>query len=251
MYFRSGVISISHFTYEAVVAYPDVAMDGHLSHAGLLRILQETAAVASHVRGISFRTIEKTGICWILMGWKVQLFERPEWNSELTIHTWPRTLEGFTSEREFEVFCNGRVVAHATSRWFLLNAVTKRISRINDFVRSAYELCDRRLFDDDIPTNGTSIENARVTYTRTISRMDLDTYEHVNNLRYLDYALEALPADIYSNPPSTVEIVYRKQILHGTQIRCLYALTENGKHQIEVQSGNGDQLLHHAYIWFY
>ncbi len=226
-------------------------MDGCLSHAGLLRILQEAAAVASHVRGISFRTIEKTGICWILMGWKFELIERPEWNSVLTVHTWPRTLDGFTSEREFEVFCNNRVVARATSRWFLLNASTKRLTRVNDFVRSAYDLNERRLFEDDIATNGISLADARVTFSKTVSRLDLDTYNHVNNLRYLDYALEALPDELFRSTPGTVEIVYRKQILEGTAIRCLYGITEDGKHQIEVQSGEGDETIHHAYIWFY
>lgn len=245
------MIPIPYFTYEATVTYPDVAMDGCLSHAGLLRILQEAAAVASHERGISFRTIDKTGVCWILMGWKFELIERPEWNSDLTVHTWPRTLDGFTSEREFEVFCNGQVVARATSRWFLLNAETKRLTRVNDFVRSAYELDDRRLFEEDIPSNGTSLPNALISYNRTVSRLDLDTYNHVNNLRYLDYALEALPEDLYSDPPKTVEIVYRKQILKGTQIRCLYGRTEDGKHQVEVQSGSENEIVHHAYITFY
>lgn len=245
------MINIPYFTYDSVVAYPDVAQDGLLSHAGLLRILQETAAVASHVRGISFRTIEKTGICWILTGWKVELTERPEWNEQLTIHTWPRTLDGFTSEREFEVFCNGRVVARATSRWFLINAETKRITRVNDFVRSAYDLDDRKLFDQDIPSNGSPLPDARVTYTHTVSRSDIDTYRHVNNLRYLDFALEALPDEVYENPPATMEIVYRKQILPGTEIRCLYALTEDGRHQIEVRSGDDENTVHHAYIWFY
>ena len=245
------MIIIPYFTYKSPVTYPDVAMDGHLSHAGLLRILQEAAAVASHVRGISFRTIEKTGVCWILMGWKLEMIERPEWNSSLTIHTWPRTLDGFTSEREFEVFCGERVVARATSRWFLINAETKRLTRINEFVRSAYDLNERRLFNEDIPSNGTPIPDAQATYTHTVSRLDVDTYRHVNNLRYLDYALEALPESVFETPPKTVEIVYRKQILPGTEIQCLHALTEDGKHQIEVRSGNDENIVHHAYIWFY
>lgn len=226
-------------------------MDGNLSHAGLLRILQEAAALASHERGISFRTMDKTGICWILMGWKVELIERPEWNSRLTVHTWPRSLDGFTSEREFEVFCGERVIARATSRWFLLNAETKRITRINDFVRSAYELNERSLFETEIPSNGTPLPDALVTYTHTVSRSDIDTYLHVNNLRYLDFALEALPREIYDTPPATMEIVYRKQILPGTEIHCLYGLTEDGRHQIEVRSGDEENTQHHAYIWFY
>lgn len=245
------MIFIPYFTYESTVAYPDVALDGLLSHAGMLRILQEAAAVASDERGFSFKTIDRTGVCWILIGWRLTLCSRPEWNSQLTVHTWPRSVDGFMSEREFEVFSDGQLVARATSRWFLINPATGRVTRVTDAVRTAYDIDERRLFDTDIPSNGTPLPDAQVTYTHTVSRSDIDTYRHVNNLRYLDFALEALPADIYENPPATMEIVYRKQILPGTSIRCLYALTGDGKHQIEVQSGEGADTVHHAYIWFY
>ena len=53
------------------------------------------------------------------------------------------------------------------------------------------------MFDSDIPTNGTPDPDATVTYTHIVERRDLDTYRHVNNLRYLDFALEALPQEVY------------------------------------------------------
>lgn len=245
------MIVISYFTYETIVTYPHVGPDGRLSHAGLLSVLQEAAALASHERGFSFKTIERTGVCWVLMGWKLEMTERPEWNTPITVHTWPRSVDGFMSERDFEVFSDGKVIAHATSRWFLLSAATKRITRVTDAVRSAYDINERRLFDEDIPSNGTPDHCAKTTYTHIVSRLDIDTYNHVNNLRYLDFALEALPDELYAAPPATVEIVYRKQILPGTEIRCLYSVTEDGKHQIEVRSGEENNAIHHAYIWFY
>lgn len=247
----AGVIIISYFAYETLVTYPHVGPDGRLSHAGLLSILQEAAALASHERGFSFKTIESTGVCWVLMGWKLEMMVHPEWNTPLTVHTWPRSVDGFMSERDFEIFSDGQVVARATSRWFLLSAQTKRITRVTDAVRSAYDINERRMFDEDIPSNGTPNPNAKMTYSHTVSRMDIDTYNHVNNLRYMDFALEALPDELYANPPATVEIVYRKQILPGTEIHCLYSVNEDGKHQIEVQSGDGSNSVQHAYIWFY
>ena len=245
------MIAIPYFTYETTVTYPDVGLDGLLSHAGLLRILQEAAAVASDERGFSFKTIEKTGVCWILTGWRLEFFARPEWNSPLTVHTWPRSVDGFMSERDFEIFSDGQRVARATSRWFLINPSTGRITRVTDAVRNAYDIDERRLFDTDIPANGISLPDAQVTYTHVVSRGDIDTYRHVNNLRYLDFALEALPESVYDALPASMDIVYRKQILPDTEIRCLYSRTDDGKHQIEVQSGDGAELVHHAFIWFY
>ncbi len=242
---------IAHFTYEATVSYGDVGPDGYLSHAGILRILQEAAACASAECGYGFRDIPQTGVCWVLTGWRLQLFERPDWKSPLTIHTWPRSVDGFLSDRDFEIFADGRVIGRCTSRWFLLNPETGRVTRVTDAVRSAYTINKRRMFETDIPSNGISAPDAQITYTHTIERRDLDTYRHVNNLRYLDFAVEALPSEVYESMPESVDIVYRKQILPGTEIRCLYTLTEDGRHQIEVRSGDDAAPIHHAYIWFY
>ena len=84
-----------------------------------------------------------------------------------------------------------------------------------------------------------------------MGRRDIDTNHHVNNLHYLDYAIEALPEEVYQTLPATVEIAFRRQILLGTPIRCLYSLTEDGKHQVEIQSETGGKVTHHAFVWFY
>lgn len=245
------MITIPHFTYETIVTYADVALDGKLSYPGMLRILQEAAACASAECGYGFKDIPRNGVCWVLTGWRLELFQRPDWNDRITIHTWPRSVDGFLSDRDFEIFSGDHVIGRCTSRWFLISPSTGRITRVTDAVRSAYTINDRRLFDSDIPSNGTSDPNATVTYTHTVERRDLDTYRHVNNLRYLDFALEALPQEVYEALPATVDIVYRKQILPGTEIRCLYSRTDDGRHQIEVRSGDDAASIHHAYIYFY
>lgn len=245
------MIVISHFTYETIISYDDVADDGKLSYAGMLRILQETAACASAACGYGFKDIERNGVCWILMGWRMELIERLDWNDRITVRTWPRSVEGFLSERDFEILFMDRVVGRGSSRWFLMNANTWRLARVTDAVRSAYTINERRMFESDIPSNGTPDPTAKVTYVHTVERRDLDTYRHVNNLRYLDFALEALPSEIYGALPPTVDIVYRKQILPGTEIRCLYSFTADGKHQVEIRSGDDTSPIHHAFILFY
>ncbi|MBR2131762.1 MAG: hypothetical protein IJ955_04340, partial [Oscillospiraceae bacterium] len=155
---------ISHFTYQTSVTYPDVGQHGYLTHAGMLRILQETAACASAQCGYGFKDIERNGVCWVLTGWRLELFEHPDWNTLLTIHTWPRSVDGFLSDRDFEIFAEDRLIGRCTSRWFLINPKTGRITRVTDTVRSAYEIDTRRLFNEDIPSNGTPLPDANVTY---------------------------------------------------------------------------------------
>ena len=245
------MIPTSYYTYETAVAYPDVGADYRLNHRGLLRILQEAAAIASDECGFGPKDVPRSGVCWVLTAWRVELTERPLWRSEVAVRTWPRSLEGFASERDFEVFCQGRRIARGTSRWFLVNAATGRIARVTGQVRSAYDLEERAVFDTPARTNGRSSPGAQLACAVQVGRRDIDTNRHVNNIHYLDYALEALPQEVFDHLPDTVEVVYRRQILLGASIRCLYSVTEDGQHQVEIQSGEGDDLVRHAFVWFY
>lgn len=240
-----------YFTYETDISYSDLGQDQRINYRGFLRILQEAAAIASDERGFGIKDTARNGVVWVLSGWRLKVLERPLWRSHLTVRTWPRSMEGFTSDRDFLVYHGETLVAQATSRWFLVHVDTGKVARVTDAVRSAYELGTRILFDTPIPSNGKSPADAQVAFSTIVGRRDIDTNHHVNNIHYLDYALEALPPEITASLPDTVEIVFRRQILLGTPIRCLYAPLEDGRHQVEIQSGQGTKVVHHAFVWFY
>ena len=219
----------------------------------MLRILQEAASVASDECGYGIKDLDRTGVHWILSGWRLEFLNRPGWRAPLTVRTWPRAFDGFLSDRDFLIYTGETPVARATSKWFLVSAATGRITRISEEVRSAYrsQTDSLAVFDAPLPTNGRSPADAAVTFSSTVGRRDIDTNHHVNNIHYLDYALEAIPGEVFHDLPATVEIVFRKQLLLDAPFRCLYARTEDGKHQVEIQSGDGTRPTHNAYVWFY
>lgn len=216
--------------------------------------MQEAASVASDDVGYGLKDIGRTGVHWILTGWRVELTKRPYWRSLLRVETWPRTMDGFFSDRDFLVWHDGEMIARGTSRWVLMDAKTGHVTRVTDAVRAAYQehLDPLVLFEDDpIPSSGKTPPDTPTAFQTVVGRRDIDTNFHVNNLHYLDYAIEALPEEVYRNLPAVVEIAFRRQILLGTPIRCLYCRTEDGKHQVEIQSEKDGKVTHHAYVWFY
>ena len=246
------MIAIPRFAYETTISYADVGSDQLLSYKGALRLLQEAAALASDACGYGIKDIPTKGVHWILMGWRVELLHKPVWSTPVRIETWPRSMEGFADDRDFLMYAGDTLVLRASSRWFLINAQNGRIARVTDEIRSAYPMEDAKVFAEPIATNGSPLENAADNFSILIGRRDIDTNHHVNNLCYLDYALEALPQEVYDNLPGTLEIVYRKQIMLGTEIHCLYGKRDDGKHQVEIRSTDAaGKDIHHAYIWFY
>ena len=237
-----------YFTYETPFSYAVTGEDGRLCHKGTLRLLQEAAALASDQVGYGMKDVAVKRVAWMLTGWRLELRRRPLWPGSLTIHTWPLSLDGFFSDREFEIFSGGELAALATSRWLLVNIDTGHAARITPEIAAAYTLDDRTVFSVPMPTAGRSDPAAAETFSHTVGRRDIDTNHHVNNLHYLDYGLEALPEDVWRNLPDTVEILFRREIRLGTTIRCLYSLKE-GRHQVEIRSDQSKTA--HAFLWFY
>jgi len=213
-------------------------------------MMQEAAALESDERGYGMKDVAEKGVVWILAGWRMTYLERLGWRAPVEVRTWPRQVAGFASEREFVVYSGERLAAKGSSRWFLVDAHTGKITRVTPAVRAAYEMNPEAVFDEPLRTNGKSPANAVPAFSTTAGRRDIDTNGHVNNIHYLDYALEALPAAVADSLPGTVEIVFRHQLLPGTNFQCLYSQTE-GQHLVEIRSGAGDNVVHHAYVWFY
>lgn len=238
------------YVYETDITYPDIGIDYRLNHRGLLRILQEAAAIASDQRGYGPKDIPRTGVYWILSGWRAELCGRPPWRARVRVETWPRTLDSFFSERDFLVWQGEELVARGTSKWVLVSAETGKLTRVTDTVRAAYDVEERTIFDTPLRSNGKTPPGVIAAFSTVAGRRDIDANRHVNNIHYLDYALEALPQEIFDRLPPTVEVAFRRQILAGTPIRCLYSMGEDGRHQVEIQSG-GEKLIRHAFVWFY
>ena len=90
------------------VSLTDVGEASILTNKGIFNILQEVAASASDSVGYGPNDCLKTNIAWILLNWKVKVFDRPLWNSKLTLKTWPRNVSRCYSCRDIEIYDEAR-----------------------------------------------------------------------------------------------------------------------------------------------
>ncbi len=231
--------------------YSDIGKTNRFNIKSLIAYLQEIAGSHSSSIGYGLNDIPKTHITWILLDWKVKMFSHPKYNEELTITTWPRILEKFYSYRDFEIKdSNNNLVAIASSKWILINAETGRIERITPKIIESFDIKNKSVFEDNLLDEKPKIPNdLKLNFKYKIQRRDIDTNGHVNNLHYIDYALETLPEDVYnSNEFDNIEIHYKKEIKYGDTINCYYSF-DNNKHIITIKSE--DNSILHSVIKLY
>ena len=225
-----GAFFVSPFHFSTRVFYGDIDKDLNLSLTGAMRLMQEAAVVHSALSGYSVMDVERTRVVWMLVQWRVRLTGKVCWNTPVEVITWPQTMEKLTSNRCFRILDGeGREIAIGESTWLLANADTGRVMRIPSEVADAYDLIPDGVFDT--PPEKLPAEVGKETFSCIVSRRDLDTNHHVNNLVYLDYAREALPEDAAEY--SEVMVRYHRQLLLGDPVHCHYTPLPNG-HAVQI-----------------
>lgn len=213
------------YSQDFTVTLPDVGENNKLTNKGILRMLQEIACVHSSLAGFGVNDSTTTGFAWVLLNWKLKVFTRPIWNSKLKISTWSskHTLVAFY--RDFEILdSNNNLVAIASSKWVLFDLNKNSIAKLTNEIEARYSHVDKHVFDTPIVEKLKEPENNKLIYEYTVERRDIDTNHHVNNLNYLDFAYEAIPADIFFHSDfKNVEIMYKHEAKLGDTLNLFYA----------------------------
>ena len=225
---------MSAYEYTTTLSFDHVGMNNVLSYAGLASLLQEAASLHADVLGCGLNSIDKTNLTWLLLYWKIEIFSFPKWSSRITIKTWPREIARVYSYRDFEVYDeSGNLVA--ISKWVLINVASHSIARITPEFAKNFKLIDKSVFPEFKENTLKEPEDSTLTFEYKTGRRDIDSNNHVNNLCYLDFALEALPESICNNNFNDIEVLYKKEILLGNLIKCFYS-KNNDEHIVTIKS---------------
>ena len=186
----------------------------------------------------------ETGLGWLLLHWKLEVFSRPGWNTKIIVKTWPRNFNRCYSCRDFEVYDESeKLLAVASSKWVLFNFFTNSISKVTEERASKYKLIDKCVFDNPDFDKIKEPENSVCTFEYTVQRRDLDMNQHVNNTNYIDFAYEALPADVYESADfKNVEVMYKHELRLGDVINCFYARLDGGECVVVIKNKENGML---------
>lgn len=220
-----------------------------ISNKGLLSILQDVAEMHSASLGIGVTDIDKTNFSWALLNWKVKIISRPQYGETLTVKTWSRYSTKLYSYRDFEVYnASGDLLVIATSKWILIDAEKRKIAKIEDDLISKYEPENKSVFDIVELDKLDEPEHIDSSIEYKIRKADIDINNHVNNLCYVDIALEGFPGTTNEfNSINEFEIQYKHQIRLDDNITVSYS-SENDGNCIVITSNNGERV--HSIVKF-
>ncbi|MCK6599844.1 MAG: thioesterase [Bdellovibrionaceae bacterium] len=191
---------------------------GYAKPSSLMNYMQDASGMHAFQWGVSvfdLFTEEKT---WVISRYHLQIFNRPAIGKEITIRTWPSIIQSLFALREFEAYdANDKLIANATISVALIDLKTKKPIPIDKSFPHDY-MTPARVINKDFSPLLKITETTKEVCLPVMLR-DLDANGHVNHVVYAQWALEAVPLNIWSQFHLTsIEINYKAEVLHGMKI---------------------------------
>lgn len=230
----------------------EIDFRGQARLSSLLNYLQDAAGAQALEFGFSVDYLFSLGLTWVLSRYHLIIERYPHLGEKIMVETWPSGRSEFFALRDYEVFDQkGRRILAATSSWMIIDLGRKQpVSVISLYPEKI--ILPRRAVEDNFPPlpELPKIEREK-EFPVEIGHLDLN--RHVNNVIYVQWALEAMPTQIlWEKVPKEIEVNYRAEAVYGHNIlsRVYMADQRNFEfwHQI-VNSQNGRELARLRTRW--
>lgn len=217
-----------HFTIRS----SEVSHKGKAKLQSICDLLQETAGNHALKLNFDISRLRENQLTWMLHRLHVQIDRFPEWRDRIKIRTWPSSGDTLRAYRDFIIEdSDGKKLGRCLSYWLMINTKTKKPVRMPDEVLQMAPANTGHVLD---------IKNSRIDVNQPmqdsklfrVRRSDLDINQHVNNVKYIEWALEALPAN---HGISEIDIEFLSECTEGEEVSSEYATAEIDKrymHQI-------------------
>ncbi|XP_048542371.1 palmitoyl-acyl carrier protein thioesterase, chloroplastic-like [Triticum urartu] len=194
----------------------EIGADRTASIETLMNHLQETALNHVKVVGLlgdgfgSTPEMSKRNLFWVVSQMQAIVERYPCWGDTVEVNTWVghHGKNGMRRDWHIRDSVTGLTVLKATSKWVMMNKVTRRLARIPDEVRTEIEpfFSEYAAIDDQdnrkfpkLPEHDRATSAKYVRTGLTPRWADLDINQHVNNVKYIGWILESAPISILEN----------------------------------------------------
>ncbi|MBU3207518.1 acyl-ACP thioesterase [Clostridium algidicarnis] len=220
-----GIITAKQYE----IYYHDIDYNRNALITSLVNFFGDVATYQSEELGIGMDYLKSNNAAWVLYKWDIDIVRFPKYGEKVIVKTSAYSLKKFYAFREHEV-CdeNGNIIGTAKSVWFLIDIEKRKPIRILKSLYKAYnidEKCNEELSIDKIK-NLTKVDNEE---SFTIRYSDIDTNRHVNNAKYISWAIEAVPLEkVLKYTLKRIKVVYKKETTYGHSIISQVQIDDNG-----------------------
>lgn len=215
------------FTKEYELHYYDV--DKHLrgNMSTIINILSDIGTKQSEYLGSGMTDLLKQNMTWVFYNYHIKIFRSPLYGEKLYVSTKPIGFKKYYGIRSYEIKdCNENIIVSAKAIFLLINIEKRKMMRIPKGQYEIYGVDGDLTGDFKIP-KVERLEEFKYKESFKVRYTDIDSNNHVNNTKYIDWAIETLPEEIVNNYVlNEVKVTFEKECKYGEEVKVFTDVRE-------------------------
>lgn len=184
------------YSFNSIVRYSEVNKNGRLDPVSIVNYFQDCSTFQSESLDMGIEHLKGIDRAWVLNSWQIEILKDVSLMDEIEIGTWAYDAKGIYGYRNFVInSLDGKRLVNANSIWVYIEMSTGRPVKIKEEDVKAYKnepKIKMTEYGRKIKTSGESREEVHFN----IRKYHIDTNGHVNNGRYIQFAMEYLEDQI-------------------------------------------------------
>ncbi len=238
------------WTETTAVRTCETDLNGRWKVGCFFQAMQDAATHHAASWGYDFQSLLAAGRVWILSRLRIRFDDFPSEGEAVTIRTWPRGISRRVFFlRDFEFRGPGGMLAAATSAWVLIDPVSRHLLSPQALERAVPG-------NDGLTALAGPLEKIHVPaelperLTVVAGYSAVDTLGHVNNARYVEWACDSIPFDLYRRGRlQWLQVNYLSEVRPGERVSIRSGEAE-GAWRIYGQNLDRDQRAFEALATF-
>lgn len=223
------------YTFNSQIRYSECDSQARLTLAALMNYFQDSSTFQAESLGVGGAYMLENNLVWVLSSWQIVVSRYPALCEEVEIGTLPYGFKGCFGYRNFFMkTMEGEMLAQANSLWTLLNLKEQTMAHPPERMKQAYVLSERlpmEYADRKIAVPGEGVQEEPIL----VRKHHLDTNNHVNNVQFVDMAMNSLPADFAIRQ---MRAEYKMQAHLGDEL-IPYVVRSTGRCIVSLRSPEG------------
>lgn len=195
----------------------DKNLEGNMST--IINILSDIGTKQSEELGSGMQSLVENNMTWVFYNYHVKIFRNPTYGEKLKVKTEAVGFKKFYALRNYEIKdSHGNVIVIANAIFLLINLEKRRMMRIPAEQYEIYGVEGDMKEEFKIPRLEAPAE-FKYQDTFRVRYSDIDSNQHVNNTKYVDWAIETLPEEIVNNYSlDEIKVTFEKECKYGETV---------------------------------
>ena len=235
------------FEKEYEVHYYEVNYRLESTITSIINYFSDIGTKQSEELGVGIEYMLSKGLTWVFYKYNIKVNKAPKYGEILKVKTRPAGFKKFYALRKYEIFNRqGEKLVEGEAVFLLIDINKRRAVRIPEDQYIAYDVKLDENCEIDISKLETITKDtySKYFYTRY---SDIDSNMHVNNVKYVEWAIETIPLEVATNYNiKELTVVFQKECKYGVKIKSSCEIKEKSDEQLtvlhKIENEDGTQL---------